>query len=110
MKRREGLIDPTQERLAAEGRRSLQEHVADFRAFLAAKGNTDVHVNQTCRQVERVIADCHAKQVNDLSGSAALGVIGKLTGQRNKSADLQFLSAGDQDVYAVVVEREADAR
>lgn len=32
MLRREGLIDPTQERVAAEGRRSLQEHLADFRA------------------------------------------------------------------------------
>ncbi len=31
MYRREGLIDPTAERLANEGRRTIAEHVAEFR-------------------------------------------------------------------------------
>jgi hypothetical protein len=76
--RKREIIDPTQERFATEARRSLQDHVADFAAYLTAKGNTEKHVQQTGRHIGRVIADCHALQVSDLTGAAVLGVIGKL--------------------------------
>jgi len=76
--RKRGIIDPTAERIATEGRRTVAAHVTDFRAFMAAKGNTAAHVHQACRQIERVIADCHAVQANDLTGAAVLGVIGAL--------------------------------
>ncbi len=45
---------------------------------MTAKGNTASHVAQTCRRLEQVIADCHAKQISDLSGSAVLVAIGTL--------------------------------
>jgi hypothetical protein len=50
-KRREGLIDATQERFAQEGRRPPGEHLADFARFLADKANTPKHVTMTRQHI-----------------------------------------------------------
>ena len=76
--RNRGIIDPTQERFATESRRSLKDHIADFRAALTAKGRTIKHVSETCRYVERIASGCDAKHLKDLTSTAVLRRIGDL--------------------------------
>ncbi len=76
--RKRGVINTKQERFAHEARRTSMEQVADFRAYLTAKGNTQNHIHQTCRQIERIIAACHAENIVDLTGAGVLSVIGEL--------------------------------
>jgi integrase len=73
--RRDGVVDVAQERFALEGRRPIAEHVADFRAALAAKGNTSKHVEMTDARVKRVITTSGAAHVPDLTPSTVQQVI-----------------------------------
>ena len=75
MKRREGLIDPTQERLAAEARRPLQAHVADYLAALLAKGNTAKHAELTGARVRFILHSCGATHSHDLQPSVVQSTI-----------------------------------
>ncbi len=68
--RQKGLVDPAQERFAAEGRRPLTEHLADFRAALEARGNTGQHVQETHAQALRVVERCKAAYPSDMTASA----------------------------------------
>jgi integrase len=76
--RKRGIIDATQERFAAEGRRTLTEHVADFRCFLTDKGNSYDHVADTMRYVERIVQMCGAQLAADLTGPGVQKAIGQL--------------------------------
>jgi integrase len=80
MNRREGLIDPAQERMAQQARRSLAEHVTDFERFLTDKGNTSKHVRMTCRHVRWVADKCEAQSLADLTGPGVLAAVGELRG------------------------------
>ncbi|MEN6449959.1 MAG: tyrosine-type recombinase/integrase, partial [Thermoguttaceae bacterium] len=80
MNRREGLIDPAQERMAQQARRPLADHVTDFERFLTDKGNTAKHVRMTCGHVRWVVDKCGAKSVADVTGPAVLATIGELRG------------------------------
>ncbi len=80
MNRREGLIDPAQERLAQQARRPLAEHLTDFERFLTDKGNTSKHVSMTCRQVRWVAEKCAAQSLTDLTGPGVLAAVGELRG------------------------------
>ncbi len=72
---REGRVDPRAKRFQSEAVRPLSEHVADFRAMLAAKGNTPEHVAETTAHVERVILAMGAKLLVDLSSDGVRRVI-----------------------------------
>jgi site-specific recombinase XerC len=52
--RREGLIDPAAERLAAERARTLAEHFADYRAHLDALQRNERHAGETARYLDRI--------------------------------------------------------
>src|SRR5690242_13556358 len=52
--RREGVIDVRQERTAAEARRPLAQHVADYRVELESRQNTPKHVRMTIRHIEKI--------------------------------------------------------
>ena len=80
MNRREGLIDPAQERLAQQARRPIGDHVTDFEHFLTDKGNTAKHVRMTCGHVRWVVDKCAAQSLADLTGPAVLATIGELRG------------------------------
>ena len=80
MNRREGLIDPAQERLAHQARRPLGDHLTDFEHFLTDKGNTAKHVRMTCQHVRWVVDKCDAQSLGDLTGPAVLATIGELRG------------------------------
>ena len=78
MFRRDGLIDPAQERLAQEARRPLADHQADYERFLIDKGNTSKHVAETMRSIRRVVELCSAQTAADLTGPAVMKAIGTL--------------------------------
>ena len=78
MLRRDGLVDPIQERFACEGRRPLTEHLADYERFLADKGDSEKHISETMRSIRRVLVLCGANVAADLAGPAVMKVIGQL--------------------------------
>jgi integrase len=47
-------------------------HLADFRRYLVAKGNTEKHARQTCRRAAAVLDGCNAVFVADVSPSAVI--------------------------------------
>jgi integrase len=76
--RQKGYTDAAQERLAAETRRPLGEHVDDYRAFLLAKGNTARHVAETLRSIRRVVELCGADRPGELTGPKVMKAVGGL--------------------------------
>ena len=73
--RRQGIVDPAQEKFAREGRRPIEEHVADFHAELVARENTTKHVEETVARINYVVAKSGATHVKDLAPSTVLQVI-----------------------------------
>ena len=67
--RRRGMVDTAAERYAQEGCRRIDEHVADFRELLVAKGNTGKHVEETVARVEFVLGKARIEFVHQLSPS-----------------------------------------
>jgi len=90
--RKRGIIDPTQERIAAEGRRSLQEHVADFRAMMEAAGRTAGHITKTVGFISSVTTAAGIKTVSDLTADAV----------NTYAADLQAQGKSARTVQAVL--------
>lgn len=78
MFRREGYIDPVQERFAQEARRPLAEHQADYERFLTDKGDTARHVTDTMRSIRRIVRLCGAAVAVDLTGPAVMNAVGQL--------------------------------
>ncbi len=78
MQRREGLIDPSQEQLAVEGRRPIQEHLADFGTTLEAKGDTPDRVKLVCSRLKSVIESCGFERLSDLTASTVQAVVASL--------------------------------
>src|SRR3954462_8239021 len=76
--RREGLIDPNDDRYAAEGRKPLDEHLGDYTAALEAKGKDDEYVAQNDARARWVVNACSAKVVCDLTASAVQQAIRQL--------------------------------
>ena len=81
MQRRRGLIDPADERFAAEGRRPILQHLTDFRAALEARGNTPQHCQETYSQARKVIELCGVEAPADLMASAVQAALGALRGE-----------------------------
>ena len=47
--RRDGVVDPRLEALGEQSRRTIEEHLADFKAKLSAAGASADHLTRTCR-------------------------------------------------------------
>ncbi len=62
-----GLVDP----FAAQRKRPLPEHVADFRQHLEAKGNSGQHVALTVARCETVFSACGFKLLTQLDADKA---------------------------------------
>ena len=58
-----GLID----KFAEHRRRPLAEHLDDYRRHLAAKGDTDRHVQQTCDRIQILADACGFKWIGDIN-------------------------------------------
>lgn len=65
--RRERCIDPRQEALSIEGRKSLETHLADYRAKLAAGGNSADYIDQTIRKIRSFVETGEFETAADIS-------------------------------------------
>ena len=63
-----GLSDPFEQ----HRKRPLTEHLADFRRYLEAKGNTPKHARQTCNRVQALVNGCRFTRMADLSPSVTV--------------------------------------
>ena len=66
IRRKRGLVDDRADRLAAEGKRPIGEHVAAFKTHLTEKGGTQNHVEFTTGAVEHAILDCGWSCLNEI--------------------------------------------
>ena len=73
-----GLIDPKAEALAEHGRRPIGEHLADWRADLAAKDRTGKTVKLVTARVQRMVDALHAQRIGDVAASAVQAAIGAM--------------------------------
>jgi len=78
IRRQNGEIDAKAERYAKEVRRPLSEHLADFRQYLQDKQNTPKHVDLICSRVGKLIDDCKAEHIGDLTDAAVMAAIGAM--------------------------------
>jgi integrase len=67
--RRRGVIDPRADTYATHEARTLSDHLADFYAFLTAKGSTPQYASLTRNRVARLIDLAHARRVSQLTPS-----------------------------------------
>jgi len=88
-KRRTGEIDPKAERYATEARRPLGEHLADFKQYLTDKQNTPKHIELVCSRAGKLVADCKAERIADLTDAAVMAAIGAM---KTGGASLQTLN------------------
>jgi hypothetical protein len=65
---RANIADPFEE----HRRRALKEHLADFRRYLAAKGNTEEYAERTGNRVQALLDGCRFTFIADLSPSATV--------------------------------------
>jgi integrase len=65
--RRDGVIDPSEDRFSAEGKRPLLEHLDDYHANLLARGNSEKHCDGTKGQLTRVLAASKSNLLRDLT-------------------------------------------
>jgi len=77
-RQQEGMVDPFEE----HRRRPVTEHLADFRRYLEAKGNTTKHARQTCTRAQTLASGCRFVRLSDLSASV---MVEWLAGERTAS-------------------------
>jgi len=65
---RQGFLDGRQ----SAGMKPLADHVTDFGAYLAAKGNTAEHVEKSCARVRRVVDGCGFTFWSEITASKVL--------------------------------------
>jgi hypothetical protein len=76
--RRDGVIDPCEDRYSVESRRELERHLADYKASLEAKGRDAEYVKQNDARARAIVEACKAKVVADLTASAVQQAISEL--------------------------------
>ena len=73
--RREGLIDPREEAFRDHDKKTLTEHLADYKRAIGAKGNTAKHASMTVRRAGRILELARARRISDLSLSKTLDAL-----------------------------------
>jgi integrase len=93
-KRRDGLSDPRDERFAAEAKKAIDSHLADFATALAAEGNDSEYVKQRKARVAAIIAACNAKHAGDLTAFAVQKAIDglRVTGKSHATCNAYIRS------------------
>jgi len=64
--RRQGVIDPAQERIAEHNQRHIQEHVAEYLAHCQHIGQSRVHVSSKRTQLKKLVEGINAVRLSDL--------------------------------------------
>ncbi|MHC4417861.1 MAG: tyrosine-type recombinase/integrase, partial [Planctomycetota bacterium] len=97
-----GVID----KYAEHRKRSLVEHLDDFKANLLGKGNTAQHAQITCNRIKAILDDCRFTFMADISASKALRY---LTGRRRDGLSVKssndYLQAVKQFCRWMVTDR-----
>jgi len=75
---RSGTIDPRDLAYAAHERRTLADHLADFRKSLEDKGSSTKHASVTANRAGRVLTLAKARRIADLSPSKTLDALATL--------------------------------
>jgi len=91
MQRRRGLVDPRQERLAEESRRTLESHLVDYEAKLRAASRTENHVTRTLGFIRAIAAAAGFAKVSDITAdgvNAYAAELGKKRSARTVQAHL----------------------
>ncbi len=78
MQRREGLLDPAQERFAKAARLPIAEHAAAHIEHLRAAGNTVKHVRTVERHLLAIFAAAGIERLPELKSAAVLSAISAL--------------------------------
>ena len=73
--RREGVIDANTDRYAAEGRRPIGEHVAEFIADCRERGQADRYVQQKEAKLGQLVASSGASRLTDLTADRIDGFL-----------------------------------
>jgi len=71
---RQGFLDGRQ----SAGMKPLAEHVTDYGAYLAAKGNTAEHVEKSCARVRRVVNGCGLTFWSEINAAKVLALLNDL--------------------------------
>ena len=87
--RKRGIIDATQERLAAEARRPLREHVADFKATMQAAGRDPKHIAATMGYIAQVTMAGDIKTIGDITADAVNTYAADLLSQGKSARTVQ---------------------
>jgi len=69
-KRRRGLIDDREDRLAEQGKAPIKQHVDAYEEHLESKGGDARHRHQTIKVINKVIDECGWSTLRDLDGSS----------------------------------------
>jgi integrase len=72
---RAGVVDPKAARYQDEGRRPLDEHVADWHRSLVAKGDTPKHAHMVRSHTLRILGLARAGWIEELTPSAIQGAL-----------------------------------
>ena len=81
MLRREGVIDPKAEKLAANGFMPLEAHIKAFETALRAKDNTEEHVRRTLSFIRGMAEACGFEHLADLDAAKVAAHVGHLKRQ-----------------------------
>ena len=87
--RREGCINPLQEALSGEGRKSLETHLADYQAKLKTNGG-DKHVTDTLEKIRKIAQKSEFKTIADISAD---GVNRYVEGLKNEGRSPRTIGA-----------------
>jgi len=78
MQRREGLLDPVQERFAKAARAPIAEHAAAHVEHLRAAGNTAKHVRTVERHLRAILSTAGIERLPELKSAAVLSAMSAL--------------------------------
>ncbi len=91
--RRKGYIDARQEKLTTEGRRTVAEALADFRAKMTAAGRDSQHVTTTIGYIEKVSEAADFGTIGDIAADP-VNCYAEDLGQRRSARTVQaYLTA-----------------
>ena len=78
MLRKQGIIDPKADRYAEEGRKPIEEHLADFHEGMLARGVGADYAKKVCYRCNRVLGLAGVQYLGDIRPSAVQSAIGHI--------------------------------
>ena len=72
-RRMAGLFDPFEE----HQRHPLSMHIDEYEEFLASKGNSEQHINQTTARIRKLVAGCEFRSLTDIDAPKIVNWLAK---------------------------------